>query len=285
MKTILTVSIIATVLLSSCAFIETADEKIFQDPKEIKPELAAKYAIYAMMASNAYHDEEDDDKNKKKPFPLELANWILVDENGKPTNNPTKTYISGLAYDIYEKKDSDEVVFAIRGTDSLIRDFLFANFSVGLSPQYQEINEAVNQYIEHHPNKKIVATGHSLGGGLSLSVSVHCHYGDYVGHTIDAITFDSSPRIFDGAGDHHQKGNRILIYQKDEILSYIRKVWRKLYEVVPPENIYKTEFQFIAGSGNHDMYHLALGLLDLSAEIHNPELDLIRRNVITKSTN
>lgn len=281
MKKIITVGVIATVLLSSCAFIETADEKRFE-PQAITPELAEKYAIYAMMASNAYHDE------KSKPnIPLKSAGWILVDENGKETSNPTKEYFTGLAYDIYEKYDSNEVVFAIRGTDGfVVRDFMFANLSIGLSPQYEEMNEAINQYIEHHPNKKIVATGHSLGGGLSLGVSVHCHYGDYVGHTIDAVTFDASPRIFDGIGDHHQKGNRTVIYQEGEILEFVRTHWKKLFEVVPKENIYKTKFELGEGKlSDHSIYQLARGLLNLSAKVKNPnpELDSIRRKVIEHS--
>lgn len=231
------------------------------EPQEVTPEIAGKYAIYAMMASNSYH------KSKRVRFAVEKAGWIQVDGNGKQTTVPTRKHpISGLAYDIYEKQGADEVVFAIRGTDSKF-DYLWANFAVPpFSRQYSQLNKEFGEYIKSHPNKKVAVTGHSLGGGLALSVSVH--YG------VEAITFDPSPRIFDGLGDKHLPAKRVLIYEAGEILEKVRKHWKKVFEVVSSENIYKCSFDF-KNVSKHRGDYLARGLLDLGATV-NEELVPIR---------
>jgi hypothetical protein len=178
--------------------------------------------------------------------------------------------VCGLAYDIYEKQGTNEVVFAIRGTDGK-DDYICANLAIPFSIPYKEVNKEVGEYIKNHsgknhPSKKVTVTGHSLGGGLALSVSVH--------HGVEAITFDPSPRIFDGLGDHHLPAKRVIIYEGGEILEKVRKHWKKIFEVVSSENIYKCDFDF-KGVSKHRGDYLARGLLDLGATA-NKELAPIR---------
>jgi putative lipase involved disintegration of autophagic bodies len=222
-------------------------------PLKITPELAGKYALYAMMSSNAYH------KEKRVRFPLETIGWTQVDRSGKATTGPTEEYwFYGLAYDIYEKQGADEVVFAIRGTDN-IRDYLFANLAIPFSPQYKKLNKDFAEYIQTHPNKKVTAAGHSLGGGLALSASVH--YG------VIAITFDPSPRIFDGLGNHHSPAERIVIYEQGDPLQKAREHWHKISKVVSKDNFY--ECSVVPESiSQHRGDYLALGLLRLGAEVN-----------------
>jgi len=222
-------------------------------PRQMTPELAGQYALFAMMAANAYRN------SKRIRFPLEKAGWVQVDINGNATADPTREYRSiGLAYDIYEKQGTDEVVFAIRGTDS-IKDHAFANFAIPLSPQYHTLNEDFGEYITAHPRKKVTATGHSLGGGLALSASVH--YG------VVAITFDPSPRIFDGLGDKHMPAERIVIYEQGEPLQKARKHWRKLSEVVPKDKCYECSV-VPEKISQHRGDYLALGLLRLGKDVN-----------------
>ena len=224
--------------------------------QSISSDVAGRVAIYAMLSSNAYH------KKKRVRFEVEKMGWIQMDLDGNPTSKPTKEYhASGLAYDIFVRQDSEDVVFAFRGTDSK-RDYLCANLAFPpLNFQYRRARRVFRKFLEANKRKNIVTTGHSLGGGLALSMSVR--FG------VPAITFDPSPRIFDGIGDHHEPALREIIYEDGEILQIFRRIWKKIPEIVPKENVYRCSFDF-AGS-QHRSDHLAMGLLRLGSEI-NPEL-------------
>lgn len=227
----------------------------------ITDEVAGRVAAYAMLSSNAYH------KSDRVRFAVEKMGWIQVDSDGNPTMAPTRVHpISGLAYDIFEKKGSNEVVFAFRGTDSR-GDYLTANLAVPpFNFQYRQARKDFAAYIGRNSDKHVVVTGHSLGGGLALSVSVH--YG------VTAITFDPSPRVFDGAGDFHEPAERMIVYQAGEILEAFREHWRKVSDVVASKDIYACSFEFAAGASSHRSDYLALGLLTLGAK-HDPALQLV----------
>lgn len=231
--------------------------------KEITAEIAAKYALYAMIAANTYH------KKTRVCFPVELLGWVQVDVDGKPTNRPTAEKRSGLAYDIFEKKNSDVVIFSFRGTDSRV-DYLWANLAVWpFSWQYTQAKKEFSKYLEKHPTKKVTLTGHSLGGSLALSMSVR--WG------INAVVFDASPRIFDGLGDYHKDAERILIYQKGEILEVVREYWKKISEVIKPTSIYTASFNF-GRTNKHRADFLALHLLEFGAQA-DPSLVPVRNAI------
>ena len=239
------VVILCSFVVAGFGFQGKQDLDLSFEPLSITPEAAGKYAVYAMMSSNAYHNTD------RVKFPIEKMGWVQVDLGGKPTDQPTKEGITGLAYDIFEKKGSDEVAFAFRGTDSK-RDYLTANLAPWpFSFQYTQAKSAFAKYLKDHPHKKITVTGHSLGGGLALSMSVR--FG------VNAVVFDSSPRIFDGLGDHHLQAERVLVYEGGEILEVVRKHWKKIFEAVKQENIYKASFDF-GGANKHRSDHLALEL-------------------------
>jgi pimeloyl-ACP methyl ester carboxylesterase len=227
--------------------------------QQITAKVAGRVATFAMLSSNSYHNDD------RVRFEVERLGWIQVDWDGNPTNEPTKKHpLSGLAYDIFEKQGSNEVVFAFRGTDSKT-DYLTANLAVPpFNFQYRQARKEFGRYLSQHSHKNAVVTGHSLGGGLALSVSVH--------HGVAAITFDPSPRIFDGIGDLHEPAERVIVYEDGEILQAFRKHWRKVSEVVQPKDIYRCSFNF-AGS-QHRSDYLALGLLKLGATV-NPALKAV----------
>lgn len=243
-------------LIASCKTLPTTDTSYSTKPGDA--EIAGKYAIYAMMASDSYHSEN------KIFFPLKAAGWQQVDLNGKPSTEATASHcFTGLAYDIFEEidprdrsKNTNRVIFAFRGTDSKW-DYFVSNFTPFISPAYKQAVKSVREYIDAHPDKKVlIVTGHSLGGGLALSVSVKLG--------IDAVVFDSSPRLFDGLGDNHKPANRVLIFQKGEILEKLRSVWRKIFEVIPKESIHSYSFNF-SGESDHRGDCLAYELLKLGA--------------------
>lgn len=214
------------------------------------PEIAGGIAIYAMMSANAYEK-----KTGRVRFDLKKLGWEQVTLDGEPTDQPTKTHkLSGLAYNIYEKLGTNKVVFAFRGTDNK-NDYLWANFSVPpFNVQYRQARKAVGKYLLENHHKNVIATGHSLGGGLALSVSVH--------HGIKAFTFDPSPRVFDGLGDMHEPAERVIVYQEGEILQLARKIWKKDNDVVEEKNTFKCNYPDIfKGKSNHRGDLLAKGIL------------------------
>ena len=229
--------------------------------QSITNQVAGRVAIYAMLASNSYR------KNDRVKFKVEMMGWEQVDLDGYPTDEPTKEHKrSGLAYDIYEKVGSNKVVFAFRGTDSK-KDYLTANLAVPpFNFQYRQARKAVRKYLNENSHKNVIVTGHSLGGGLALSASVH--------HGVKAITFDPSPRIFDGIGDMHEPAERIIIYQEGEILQKFRKHSKKISDVVAEKNIYKCHYDF-NGESDHRGDLLAKGILIDGAEV-NPGLIPVR---------
>lgn len=224
------------------------------DVQSITTDVARKVAAYAMLSSNSYH------KDDRVRFAVEKLGWIQVDWEGNPTTDPTKLHpLSGLAYDIFEKEGSNEAVFAFRGTDNR-EDYLTANLAVPpLNFQYRQARKEFGRYLNQNSHKNAFVTGHSLGGGLALSVSVH--------HGVTAITFDSSPRIFDGLGDLHEPAERVVVFEGGEILQKFREHWRKVAEVVEKRNIYQCNFKFPDGVSKHRSDYLALGLLHLGATV------------------
>jgi hypothetical protein len=252
--------ILLALLLTACASIQSYKDIT---PIEVTANIAGKYALYAMMASNSYHKED------RVSFPLEKINWQRVTHTGEETTTPSADHpFTGLAYDIYEKTNSNDIVFAFRGTDSKW-DYFMANIAIGISPAYKQAFKEFKKYKDSHPEKRIVVTGHSLGGGIALGVSVR--FG------IDAIVFDSSPRIFDGLGDNQQDASRVLIYQDNEILNKVRKHWKKISEIVKEGDVYKTIYDF-NGKSDHRGDLLAKGLLEQGKE-SNPELQEVADNL------
>lgn len=224
----------------------------------VTDEIAANYAIHAMASTNSYHNGSD-----RITFPIDKLGWRLVDMDGKPTAASSKEHgFTGLAFDIYEKDGSNDVIFAFRGTNNY-KDYLWANFAIWpFNLQYRQAKDDFLLYRDNPRNsrKKINVTGHSLGGGLSLCISVN--------FKIDAITFNPSPRVFDGFGNEPKKAERIAVYEKGEVLDLARKLWRKDNEVIPRESIYQCNYSHSLNIvKQHSSDLLALGLLKQAARV------------------
>lgn len=214
--------------------------------------IAARNALYAMMASNCYHEKD------KLYFPIEKWHWLLVDGDGDPTDEPTKEgFITGFAYDIYEHQNSNKSVIAFRGSDSK-KDWIASNLAIPFSIPYKSARKAVRKYLHKFPERSLSLVGHSLGGGLALGAS--CHYG------IPAFVFNPSPRVFDGLGDYHEQAVRVCFYQKGEALAKIRANWSdKFLSVVKAEDIYESNFEY-GGQHDSDLFAEAFRIFGIDIE-------------------
>ncbi len=225
------------------------------DVTELNTQLAERYAVYAMMASNAYLD-----KKNRTYFPLENMGWVKVDMNGRPVTRSKNSYsprtfwgrwFSNLQFDIWAHKDQAVTVFAFKGTDEKI-DWLTGNIALGISIPYKSAKKQVKKYAKNNPGRRITLTGHSLGGGLALSVSVW--------EGFDAFVFNTSPRIFDGLKNMNRPAVRKAIYEKGEILEKLRKHYPKFVEKIPTRDIVRTDFDY-GGVSEHRADFLAEGIL------------------------
>lgn len=115
----------------------------------ISPEVACRITIFALLASSPYH------KDDRVRFEVERLGWVQVDLDGNPTNKPTKKHpLSGLAYDIYEKQQLNEVVFAFQGADSKV-DYLAANLALPpFNFQYRRALREFGRYLNQNSPKR-----------------------------------------------------------------------------------------------------------------------------------
>ena len=187
---------------------------------------AALYLPYARMASLAYADPQFLRRGKVRPFcpdvgllasprgvdaahPAEdnrrLAGWLVaLNRNWEclsggvgPLDCPKGVRcVEGLQYQVWRRKDCSEAVIAFRGTDRTQRGDWLSNLHwfVGrwFFDQYAQAQEAIRGIIKGidaagcRP-RRIIATGHSLGGGLAQHVAYADSRIDYV------YAFDPSP--------------------------------------------------------------------------------------------
>ncbi len=227
---------------------------------DLDSKAAEKYALYAMMASNSYL------KEGRTYFPVEDLGWIRVDLDGNPTSNNSYSpswfgrLFSNLQYDIWVNKQSNMAVISFKGTDEKI-DWVDGNLAIVVSIPYKSAKKHVKDYIKEHPGQQVVLTGHSLGGGLALSVSLW--------EGIDAYVFNTSPRVFDGLENHASPAARKAIYQEGDILQKIRGVSPKFLDTIPEKDVIKTNFKY-GNESNHRADLLAEGILRCATD--NPDL-------------
>lgn len=163
-------------------------------------EVAVKTYLYAQMASNSYHDSEQEKDVFRLPSNVALIRHSPNDE-------------IGFSYSVYVINDNGKpvrVVIAYRGTDE-IKDWWYGNLlasqnKAGLA-LYDEIRQ---QFPAEVP---ISVTGHSLGGGIATEVSLCRTH-------VNSMVFNTSPRF--SAGPQPAENDRDSVVEYGEILKVLR---------------------------------------------------------------
>lgn len=247
--------------------------------KRLTSKVAADNATYAMMAENAYH------RKHHSRYAVEQLGWKQITADGTPANTGKPSYanLMGLAVDIYRNDKEDRYAYVFRGTDSK-QDWLIANLAAGPSMPYKSARKQFGAFLCEQlkgNRKQVVAVGHSLGGGLAGSQSLR--YG------VDAVMFNTSPRMFDGWGDiWHEKEHpdepkpgRLTVEQRGEVLAAARAASTKYPNVMKGHPEYFCE-------GHPQKHQMTLLLEDIleKAVKHDPKykpfLDQARRNSLVK---
>lgn len=272
--------------------------------KDAKP-YAALYKPYAEMAAVAYSNPQFLD-GKACPDAAKFANPKLVDSTNTAEDNAlmagwladlhkkhwrcesghvgpygckqgTRRCVDGLEYHVW-RRGCSEAVIAFRGTDfNEIGDWL-SNFrwfvSRSLFDQYDQVQEAVPDIVDHiyrsgcRPST-IIATGHSLGGGLAQ----HAAYSDdrirYV------YAFDPSPvtAFFAIPIPDRSAATKDLgidrIYQSGEILSLPRYLVSGVFPSSPCQpRVRIVRFATVLGASlieRHRIRNMTKGLTELAA--------------------
>jgi pimeloyl-ACP methyl ester carboxylesterase len=200
-------------------------------------------------------------------------------------DSPKGRVLDGLGVQVWTRGRPDgrfcpEIAIAFRGTDPREADDWYSNFRavtriLHLYDQYEQVQDHIKGILDrferlpcHRPSTRIVAVGHSLGGGLAQQAA-------YKDRRIRRVyAFD--PSFVTGYYDldpakrqANEKGLRIeRVYEHGEVLAYPRLVLRNLYPPSPCDpQIRNIRFNLRHGGtiiSQHSLDGLLLELLKLS---------------------
>ena len=206
-----------------------------------------------MRAARAYEDIDtrgrisgrptvfvsEDGVNNQQKADQWMARWRYIGGEMGPIcaamADKSCSFITGLQYQMWARRDCGEVAIAFRGTDrGSLGDWL-SNFHgvmrvLKLPDQYEQVQWAIDRIVRMArsvcgKSAAIVTVGHSLGGGLAQQAA-------YMTNDIRRVyAFD--PSFITGWYDEHTrrlvKGLTIdRVYEHGEILAYARFVIRRL---------------------------------------------------------
>lgn len=213
--------------------------------------VAAHYLPYAIFALRAY--DVNGVKGKRwhdlgDQIPLAerwIKGWTLEDK--KEGELPCGAHrlicipLGGLGYQVWVKNGCSEVVIAFRGTnfteiEDWISNLRWVTRILPFFDQYEQVQDNIDTILKAtrmgvcagKTPSRIVAVGHSLGGGLAQQAA-------YMRRAIrPAIVFD--PTFVTGYADRHvpredtRKGLNIeRVYEHGEWIAYLRYIVRQIY--------------------------------------------------------
>lgn len=217
-----------------------------RDTPASRSELAKRHYLHAAMASNTYRSPDT------KPV-FAIPGWQVLDSLRSD---------SGLLIDVYGDGgtlgDSAQLVVAYRGTDAASLKDWGNNLALREPAQYREAYAHLKALRKAYPDARLTATGHSLGGGIALNMSLRMD-------GVDAVGFNPSPRIHFGRTSTAHRNYRASLFEVGEMLDLVSGPWTRLR--LPGETSYGN-YNFLdyrtttfSPVPEHGIYELTRGLL------------------------
>ncbi|MCW5521190.1 DUF2974 domain-containing protein [Aureitalea sp. L0-47] len=161
-------------------------------------EISSKSWMYAQLSKNVYNDQfqfkVSDYFEQLQEFPNEDIDFYAV---------------------LFKERSNNGLVLVFRGTDS------FKDFKTGNNPFKQSQNKYAikifDQIRKQYGREPVTVAGHSLGGGISIHVSLNRE-------NVTAYSFNGSP-VFRNKNDVENK--RFSIVENGEILKIVRALGRE----------------------------------------------------------
>ena len=255
---------------------------------------AARFLPYAAMSALAYAEDGDCGHPAKIEAPAREQLLALLQKPAPGWSGwsrvPAAEKVgpcedaSGLFYNVWKRESADavEVVLAFRGTWGW-RDWLYGNLHwltrFFIDDQYPRARAAAGEAIRYFSDGagrprdgrpvRILATGHSLGGGLAQTA-----FYAYPRQVAQVFAFDPSP-----VTDYREQDVRTQqqacacdlvappeariyrFYESYEILTHVRFVHKLFF--APNRHIHEVRFGFPASAnpiGRHSMVQLAMAM-------------------------
>ncbi len=234
-------------------------------PSKEHADFAKKAFSYAILSNNEYEDE-------RYKFQLP-GNWTWV-ASCPSGNNSCPSGKNGLKFSIYRDGMSQKHVVAIRGTANA-RGWI-SNLTWPV--QYRDIDEKAKGFVDGNGiniRENYVVTGHSLGGGISIFLSMK--YG------VTAYGFNSSPRYgwLIRKPYRNVHGIRYVAYESGDptrIAGNLLFPWRWNFISEDFSKIYFQKYSF-TDEQNHFSVPLTWGLIRVAAQAGDHDAGVIYEQI------
>ncbi|NME72797.1 Mbeg1-like protein [Flammeovirga aprica] len=243
--------ILLAIMLSSCVSYKKIPQTI-HPPSNYSLEIIKLFSEawpYAQLSLNVYEDSDS----------LNISNLYTVAEK-------FEYRAQGFNAILYKHTQEKEYVLAFRGTDEGI------DFKYGNNPISQKQNETGLKVFDHvvkliGDGNKIIVTGHSLGGGIAMGVSLNRS-------NVSCYSFNGSP-VFKKKNKLGKGNIRHSIVEYGDPLKIVKMLGREATQTYTSVNLTP------GTKKQHSIKNLAIGITQIAAITSTEAIESLKMNNIS----